>query len=62
MLFDPLSSSSIAESIQKIVNAPEYAKMLGNRGREKISSLTPERYCGQLENLFAELGQNTKEK
>jgi len=55
LLFDPLSSSSIAESILRLVNDPDLAKQLKNRGRNKIASMTPERYCSQLQNLLGGL-------
>lgn len=57
LLFDPLSSSSIAESIQTLVRAPEFAKMLGSRGREKMALMTPQRYCCQLQNVFEGLSK-----
>jgi glycosyltransferase involved in cell wall biosynthesis len=60
LLFDPLSSYSIAESIQKLVNAPEFAKMLGNRGREKMASMSPQHYWRQLRDLLGELTQKAK--
>jgi glycosyltransferase involved in cell wall biosynthesis len=52
LLFDPFSSSSIAESILKLVNDPELAKRLEKLGREKMTSMTPQHYCSQLQDLF----------
>lgn len=55
LLFDPFSSSSMAESILKIVSDSELAKELGTRGLKKIASMTQQGYCSQLEDLFGEL-------
>jgi glycosyltransferase involved in cell wall biosynthesis len=55
LLFDPLSTSSIAESIIRLVDDPGFAKTLGNRGRDKMASMTPQYYCSQLQNLLGEL-------
>ena len=52
LLFDPHSSSSIAESIVKLVSDPELASILGERGRAKIASITPQHYCRQLQDLL----------
>lgn len=60
LLFDPLSSASIAESIQKLVNDPDLAKELGNLGREKMTLMTPQHYCSQLQNLFGEIRREAK--
>jgi glycosyltransferase involved in cell wall biosynthesis len=55
LLFDPLSAASIAESILQLVEDPERARMLGNRGREKMASMTPRRYCDQLQDLLGRI-------
>lgn len=55
ILFDPFLSSSIAESILKLVNDPELAGSLGKAGREKMAAMTPQRYCGQLQDLLGGL-------
>jgi glycosyltransferase involved in cell wall biosynthesis len=55
LLFDPYSSFSIAESILKLVNDLDLAKMLGKRGREKMASMTPQHYCSQLQDLLGGL-------
>jgi glycosyltransferase involved in cell wall biosynthesis len=57
LLFDPHSSSSIAESILKLVSDPELANILGERGRAKIAALTPQHYCRQLQGLFEGLSK-----
>jgi glycosyltransferase involved in cell wall biosynthesis len=58
ILFDPFLTSSIAESILKLLNDPELAKSLGRAGREKMASMTPQRYCGQLQDLLGGLSKN----
>ena len=55
LFFDPFSSSSIAECILRLANDPEFAKTLGKRGREKMASMTPQRYCDQLQQLIEAL-------
>jgi glycosyltransferase involved in cell wall biosynthesis len=57
LLFDPLSSSSIAKSILKIVNDPNAARSLRSLGHEKMASMTQQRYCRQLQSLFNELSK-----
>jgi glycosyltransferase involved in cell wall biosynthesis len=52
LLFDPLSSESIAECMLKLIVEPKLASVLGDRGRRKIKSMTPENYCSQLQRLF----------
>jgi glycosyltransferase involved in cell wall biosynthesis len=58
LLFDPYTSSSIAESILKLVKDPEFADMLGKRGREKMVSMTPQHYCSQLQDLLGALSKS----
>jgi glycosyltransferase involved in cell wall biosynthesis len=58
LLFDPFSSSSIAEGILKLVNDSELAKTLGKRGREKMATMTPQRYCSQLKDLLGGLSKD----
>jgi glycosyltransferase involved in cell wall biosynthesis len=55
LLFDPLSTSSIAESILRIVNDPALAESLAKRGRAKLASMTPEHYGTQLQRLLERL-------
>ena len=52
LLFDPLSSSAIANSILRIAGDPQLAQQLGKRGHTRMVMMTPERYCGQLQDLF----------
>jgi glycosyltransferase involved in cell wall biosynthesis len=55
VLFDPNSVASIKEAILKIVRNPEAARLLGNRGRERMLEMTPERYGLQLQDLLRQL-------
>jgi glycosyltransferase involved in cell wall biosynthesis len=52
LLFDPLSSSAIAECITRIAGDPVLARTLAQRGREKMVSMTPQNYSVQLQDLF----------
>jgi glycosyltransferase involved in cell wall biosynthesis len=56
LLFDPRSVASIKEAILRIVKDPEAARLLGRRGRERMLTMTSERYGAQLQNLLSELG------
>jgi glycosyltransferase involved in cell wall biosynthesis len=51
LLFDPLSSSAIADCILRVASDPELAQELAKRGRAKMVAMTPQRYCGQLQGL-----------
>jgi glycosyltransferase involved in cell wall biosynthesis len=55
LLFDPESVESIKEAILRILNDPETARQLGRRGRDRMLTMTPERYGAQLQELLAEL-------
>jgi glycosyltransferase involved in cell wall biosynthesis len=55
LLFDPTSVSSIRQAILDIVRDPQAARLLGERGRDRMSAMTPERYGAQLQNLLLEL-------
>jgi glycosyltransferase involved in cell wall biosynthesis len=55
LLFDPESVTSIREAILSIVKDPETAGLLGRRGRERMLTMTPERYGAQLQRLLGEL-------
>jgi glycosyltransferase involved in cell wall biosynthesis len=52
LLFDPLSSVSIAESILRLAGDPGLARKLGALGRNKMTSMTPQHYWDQLQNLL----------
>ncbi len=54
-LFDPMSVASIRDAILKIARDPAQARQLGQRGRERMQAMTPERYGAQLQNLLLEL-------
>lgn len=55
LLFDPMSVASIRDAILKIARNPAEARQLGQRGRERMLVMTPERYGAQLQNLLLEL-------
>lgn len=55
LLFDPQSVPSIAQAILKIVTDPEMARSLGERGRNRMLAMTPERYGAQLQALLQEM-------
>lgn len=59
LLFDPLSSESIAARMLEIAGDPELARSLGARGREKMAAMTPQRYCSELEALLGSIGSWT---
>lgn len=52
LLFDPRSVASIRDAILRIVRDPETARLLGRRGRDRMLTMTPERYGAQLEKLL----------
>lgn len=55
LLFDPMSVAAIRDAMLKIVHDPARARQLGQRGRERMQAMTPERYGAQLQNLLLEL-------
>jgi glycosyltransferase involved in cell wall biosynthesis len=55
LLFDPTSASSIKQAILDIVRDPEAARLLGQKGRDKMLAMTPEHYGAQLQNLLLEM-------
>jgi glycosyltransferase involved in cell wall biosynthesis len=55
LLFDPTSVASIKQAILKILGDPEAARRLGKRGRDRMLTMTPERYGAQLQDLLSEL-------
>lgn len=55
LLFDPTSVGSIKDAILKIVKDPQLARLLGQRGRDRMLGMTPERYGAQLQELLREL-------
>jgi glycosyltransferase involved in cell wall biosynthesis len=52
LLFDPKSVASIKDAILGIVRDPEAARLLGERGRDRMLVMTPERYGAQLQSLL----------
>jgi glycosyltransferase involved in cell wall biosynthesis len=55
LLFDPSSVASIKQAILKIIKNPELARLLGKRGRDRMLTMTTERYGAQLQKLLDEL-------
>jgi glycosyltransferase involved in cell wall biosynthesis len=55
LLFDPMSVASIRDAMLKIAKDPDAARLLGQKGREKMLAMTPERYGAQLQHLLLEL-------
>lgn len=55
LLFNPLSSDSIASRMLEISRDPGLARTLGTRGRDKIAAMTPQRYCSELEALLGRI-------
>jgi glycosyltransferase involved in cell wall biosynthesis len=55
VLFDPTSVASIRQAILKIAGDPDFARQLGEKGRDRMSAMTPERYGAQLQHLLREL-------
>jgi glycosyltransferase involved in cell wall biosynthesis len=55
LLFDPTSVASIRDAILKIAGDPEAARLLGKRGRDRMSAMTPEQYGCHLQSLLREL-------
>jgi glycosyltransferase involved in cell wall biosynthesis len=55
LLFDPMSVASIKDAMLRIVGDPEAARLLGERGRDRMLAMTPERYGIQLQDLLLRL-------
>jgi glycosyltransferase involved in cell wall biosynthesis len=55
LLFDPTSAESITQAILKLMRDPQAARLMGKKGQEKMSAMTPERYGAQLQTLLSEL-------
>ena len=56
LLFDPTSVASIRQAILEIARDPEGARRLGQKGRDRMTGMTSERYGAQLQNLLLALG------
>jgi glycosyltransferase involved in cell wall biosynthesis len=52
LLFDPTSVASIKAAVLRIVKDPAAARLLGERGRDRMAAMTPERYGAQLQSLL----------
>jgi glycosyltransferase involved in cell wall biosynthesis len=55
LLFDPMSVASIRDAMLKIVDDPAQARQFGQRGRDRMLAMRPERYGAQLQKLLLEL-------
>jgi len=55
LLFDPEQVASIKDAILAIVTDPDRARLLGERGRNRMLAMTPERYGAQLQELLRQL-------
>ena len=60
LLFDPTSVASIRDAVLKILRDPEFARELGQRGRARMSAMTPARYGEQLQQLVTGLVQDAR--
>jgi glycosyltransferase involved in cell wall biosynthesis len=55
LLFDPTSVEEIKQAMLKLLRDPDAARLMGKKGQEKMSAMTPERYGAQLQALLREL-------
>jgi glycosyltransferase involved in cell wall biosynthesis len=55
LLFDPLSSAAVAERMLEVIDNPDLARTLVARGRERIAVMSPQRYCGRLQELLDDI-------
>ena len=52
VLFDPTSVASIRQAILQIAGDPEAARLLGQKGKQKMQAMTSERYGAQLQDML----------
>jgi glycosyltransferase involved in cell wall biosynthesis len=52
LLFDPKSVASIKQAILEIVKDPQAVSLLAKRGRDRMLTMTPERFGAQLQDLL----------
>jgi glycosyltransferase involved in cell wall biosynthesis len=52
VLFDPTSVASIRQAILQIAGDPEAARLLGQKGMQKMQAMTSERYGAQLQDML----------
>jgi glycosyltransferase involved in cell wall biosynthesis len=52
VLFDPTSVASISQAILQIAGDAEAARLLGQKGKQRIQSMTSERYGAQLQEML----------
>jgi glycosyltransferase involved in cell wall biosynthesis len=55
LLFDPTSVNSIRDAILRLVRDHETARRLGQNGKAKMATMTPERYGAALQDLLTAL-------
>ncbi len=53
LLFDPLSSESMMARMLEIARDPGLVRNLAAQGRDRMATMTPQRYCSELEALLA---------
>jgi hypothetical protein len=52
VLFDPTSVASIRQAILQIAGYPEAARLLGQKGKQKMQAMTSERYGAELQDML----------
>lgn len=52
VLFDPLSVASISQAILRIAGDAEAARLLGQKGKQRMQAMTSERYGAQLQGML----------
>jgi glycosyltransferase involved in cell wall biosynthesis len=51
VLFDPMSVASISQAILQIAGDAEAARLMGQRGKQRMRAMTSERYGAQLQDM-----------
>jgi glycosyltransferase involved in cell wall biosynthesis len=52
VLFDPMSVTSISQAILQIAGDAEAARLMGQRGKQRMRAMTSERYGAQLQDML----------
>jgi glycosyltransferase involved in cell wall biosynthesis len=58
LLFDPTSVASIRQAMLTLLRDPQAASVLGERGKARMSAMTPERYGAELQGVLSQLQQS----
>jgi glycosyltransferase involved in cell wall biosynthesis len=58
LLFDPTSVASIRQAMLILLRDPQAASVLGERGKARMSAMTPERYGAELQGVLSQLQQS----